>query len=393
VRLLYFFCGGCRIAAKKYDAERILNICMRYGFVYRNFRFVNDDISFECSLYTASLLEKICNDRKIEINKNEVFGLPKIISNYRKRIGILIGFVLICAITFISGRFVWDIRVSGCEKTNVNMIINELKSQNFRLGTYLPGIDVDIIENAVLINSPDISWIAINLKGTVAYVEIREKEIVPENTESNTPANLIASRDGLIEYFEISRGNTAVKIGQNVRKGDLLVSGIYESNVWGYGYMRPQGDVYARTVREISVEIPLKYQEKVYTGEEIVKKTLFFFSKPIKLYRNTGFLGETYDTINSVKNIIFFDGTHLPFSSETITYLPYIYEDRSRTQDEAIDLAYDELDTLIRELTEGGASLLRKNTNGFFLDDSYILDCNITLIENIAQISEFEVKE
>ena len=389
----YFFCGGCRITANRHDAERILNICMHYGIVYRRFKFMIDEISFECSLYNASILESVCSDCGIYISKCEKFGLPIIISNYKKRIGIFVGIILICLMTLVSQMFVWDVRVSGLEFIDERDVINELKTQNFGLGTYLPGIDIDVIENSVLINSSKISWIAINLKGTVAYVEIREKEIVYDNVEDISPANLVASIDGLIEYFEISRGNVVVKVGQNVRKGDILVSGIYDSNVWGYGYVRPKGEVYARTVRELSVEIPLNYQEKVYAESEIVKKTLFFFSKPIKLYRNTGFLGGTYDTINRKQNMKFFDGTRLPFSSESVIYRSYVYEDRIRTQDEAIELAYSELDDLICEFTERGSYLLRKNIIGFFSDDSYKLDCKITLIENIAQISEFSVVE
>jgi len=393
MKVMYFIFGGTEITAKRYDAEKILNICMHYGVVYKNFKFSDDNVTLVCSLYNASLLEKICNDSGIKLSRSKEFGVPKLISNYKKRIGIIIGIVLICAMVFTSQRILWDIRVSCEGKIDEHTVINELKKQNFGLGTYLPGIDVDVIENAVLINSKDISWISINLKGTVAYVEIRKKESVPQNVKNITPANLVASRDGLIEYFEVSRGNIAVKVGQNVRKGELLVSGIYDSNVLGYGYMRPQGAVYARTVHNINIEIPLKYQKKIYTGEEIEKKTLFFFSKSIKLYRNTGFLGGTYDTINKKEDIIFFDGTRLPFSIESILYRPYVYEDQVRTQSEAIELAYDKLNYMIDELAEDGASLLRKNISGFFSEESYLLECEVTLIENIAQISEFEVEK
>lgn len=393
MKVMYFIFGGTEIIAKRYDAEKILNICMHYGLVYKNFKFAGDNFTLECSLYNAALLEKICNDLKIRINRSKEFGIPKLISNYKKRVGILAGIILICAMVFTSQMFLWDVRVSGEGMIDKDAVINELKKQDFGLGTYLPGIDVDVIENSVLINSNDISWISINLKGTVAYVEIRKKESAPQNIKNVTPANLVAARDGLIEYFEVSRGNISVKVGENVRKGDLLVSGIYDSNVWGYGYMRPQGAVYARTVRDITVEIPLKYQEKVYIGKEIEKKTLFFFSKSIKLYRNTGFLGVTYDTINKREDIYFFDGTKLPLSIESVIYRPYVYENNVHTQSDAIDIAYDKLNRIIDEFTEGGAYLLRKNVSGFFSEEYYVLECKVTLIENIAQISEIEVEK
>ena len=201
MRWKFFLFGGCVINAKRHDVERLLNICMHYGLVYRNLRIVENEISMECSLYNACLLDRLCKDRGIYIQRKDIFGLPKIMSICKKRTGIILGLLLICAMIVVSQMYVWDIRVSGDMITDEFTVINELKNQNFHLGTYLPNVDIDMIENAVLINSPSISWISINLKGTVAYVEIREKESCQQNIKDNSPANLIASMDGLIEYF------------------------------------------------------------------------------------------------------------------------------------------------------------------------------------------------
>ncbi len=392
MRAIYFLSGGVKITAAADDAEKILNICMRYGFVYRYMRRGGDEFSLECSMYTADMLKQVCSRCEIKINIAEKYGLPYILSRYRKRAGLLSGLILAAALIISSELFLWDIRVTGCENIGEEAVIAELCDQNFVLGAYIPGLDVDIIENRVLINSPDISWISINLKGSVAYVEIREKVPEPE-AERKNPANLIAALDGQIEAIEAEKGNVAVKVGQHVRQGDLLVSGVYDSAVWGYRYTRAAGSIFARTVREIHVEIPLKYEVKSYTGDEHRELAVFFFSRAIKLYRNTGFLVGSYDTISNVENFCLFDGTRLPFSYETTTYRWYTIETAERDALEATELAYDELNHRIAEFTENGATLLKKQISWSLTDDAYILDCTVTLIENIAVTVEFEVLE
>lgn len=392
MKLIYFFCGGCRLCAAPYEAEKILNICLHYRFVYRNMKRSKDFFTLECSMYTANMLCSVCEKYGIAIKVIEKYGLPDVFIRYRKRIGILAGFIISAVLIIWSEQFVWDIRVKGCENIDEIIVKKELSDQNFRLGTYIPGIDIDMIENRVLIYSQDIAWISINMKGSVAYVEIREKTAEPEK-KSDRPANLIALWDGMIETIEATEGNIMVRVGQHVRKGELLVSGVYDSNVWGYRYTRAAGNVYARTVREIHVEIPLYYEERRYSGEEYSEITLFFFSKPIKLYRNTGFLVGTYDTICKEENICLFDGTRIPLTVITTINRWYTCETLKRDTNTAMELAYDKLDVELAKFLSDGAVLLGKNITWTITDDTYVLDCTATLIENIAGIAEFEVSE
>ena len=198
MKLVYLLCGGMKLGADREDAERILNLCLKCGFVYKDFRLGPGGLNLECSMYTGELLMQACAERGISLRVIEKYGLPDILCRYKRRVGVLVGLILAAAIVFVSEQFVWDIRITGCEKTTESAVIFQLGEQNFRIGSYIPGLDIDVIENQLLINSDDIAWISINIKGSVAYVEIREKIKKPE-PKRNAPANLIAARDGQIE--------------------------------------------------------------------------------------------------------------------------------------------------------------------------------------------------
>lgn len=381
------------MSALRKDTEAILNICMKQGIVYRDFAFDGTErIHFTCTLYTARILYEMCESCGIELVYEERWGIPHMIKKYRNRYGIFVGIIVALAIVITARQYVWDVRISGCDTLSEEDVVTTLAEQGLYTGSRLHGLDVDAIENRVLIESDRISWIAVNLIGTVAYVEIREQLPIYES-EPTAPANLVAQCDGQIETIEAYMGEVKVKIGQHVRKGDLLVSGVYDSQPWGYRYTRARGNVMARTVRTLSIEIPLVYNEKTYTGEQNTQNSIIFFSNEIKLYRNTGFLGTTYDTIYKVDKLCFPDGTKLPLTWCSTTYKNYTYEQKSRTSEEAMELAFLELDAYIDAMISEGATLLRKNIACEPGETTFVLNCTLTLVENIAETVEFEVSD
>lgn len=393
--LKHLFLGGCHISVPIEQKERLLNVCMEFGLVYNEFRYdkKTERSYFTCTLYTAKRLKELCASRYISISVDSFFGLPTVLLKYRHRYGIMIGVILSVFIVYVSQLALWDIRVSGNKTMSESDVVTLLNDQGFEVGGLIRCMDVDIIENRVLICSKDISWISINIVGNVAFVEVRESLQVQEKDNDTDPANLVASKDGQIEFVEVYEGEPKVTKGQLVRRGDILVSGIYDSFPWGYRYTRAKGEIIARTVCTLRVEIPYEYYEKVYSGEIIEEKTIVFFSKPIKLCRNTGFLGATYDTIYKIEQLRFPNGIRLPLETHKKTYLGYTHESFKRTPEQAIDIAYQDLDGQISELINSGATILKKNVTGEIGDSSYILMCTLTMLENIAETVEFEVSE
>jgi hypothetical protein len=62
----------------------------------------------------------------------------------------------------------------------------------------------------------------------------------------------------------------------------------------------------------------------------------------------------------------------------------------TRTEDEALDLAYAQLEMELGTLSSD-AQLLRKEIVTTLTEDALILDCTVLCVENIAEQLEFEV--
>ena len=173
-------------------------------------------------------------------------------------------------------------------------------------------------------------------------------------------------------------------------EGDLLVGGLYDVEGGGIRYTRARGQVFARTERSFTEEIPLQYEKKKYTGEVKVEKYWIFFEKEIKFFGNNRKSKGKYDIIDTVEYFEFPDSVALPVGIRTVRYLTYEVTDAERTPEEAERLAYDRLRRRMEtEPVEG--TLLHKRLMAEWSEDRYVLRCTANFIENIAQTKEIEL--
>ncbi len=382
--------GYRRISAEEAFAAELLNLCLENEISYADFCVdERGGISFSCALRSAKKLIELANRRGVPICASAARGLPKQLHLRRLRWGLILGSICACVLLFFSTQFVWSVRITGNETMSASEIYRELTDAGFGVGSYLPSFRAAELENRVLLSSNRLAWISVHMDGTVAVVQVVERHAADATTPKK-PANLIALVDGQIEMIELYRGECMVKIGQAVQKGQLLVSGVYDSEALGARFTRAAGRIWARTEHHFEVRIPLNYVEKCYVDEKIGGITLNFFEKSMKIFKNTGNDGGNCDIIEEVNHLDTVGPNPLPFSL-TVQSLRYYQEmQRTRTPEEALELAYASLAALLGEFSSD-TQLLSKEIKTTLTDGEVILLCTVTCIEDIAFQSEFEV--
>lgn len=392
MNLFLLLFGGKKIDCKSEYATELLDLCFRYDIAYTNFRAdAEGNISFGCSVLAAKKLFRLCRAEGIEAETPKSFGVPFFFYRHRKRAGLMIGSVLALFLMVLSQRFVWDVRVTGNIDLTESEVLAELKECGFGVGSYIPNFRASELENRVLIASDRISWLAIYLDGTVATVQIIERTERGIEEDTSKPANLVAACDGQIELLQLYRGNCLVKVGQAVKKGELLVSGLYDSQTQGFRYTRAAGSVLARTERSFSVEIPLVYSQKVYEEAKRGDTVLNFFGFSMNFSKNTGNMTESCDIIEKEKELDWFGSSPLPVTLTVSTCFPYSLQDQTRTPEAALELAYDELERKLAAFAKDH-QILQKSISTTLTESSLILDCTLICIEDIAIQSEFEIE-
>ena len=389
-----FLFGYKTLYANISDAAKIFNLCGFYSIPYRNKGYSENKICLELSLFGTARLLRLCEKNGIEIISVTSHGLPHLIFSNRHRYGLFIGLIIAVTLILMSGRVLWDVRIDGERRLSESKVAEELSACGLYVGMPLDEIDADVIQNRVMIYSDDISWISINLSGTVAYVEIRETEKLPEKEETPVAANLVATCDGEIAGFEEVKGEIAVKAGDLVRRGDLLVSGIRNSDTLGFTYTAASGRVFAKVSFEYEIEVPLEYEKKEYAAKTYCEKYLVFFDKEIKIYSNIKKMEGNCDIIDTVEYANLFSLGELPFGVRTVRYMPYEYKAAKRSESEAVDLALYKLRLI--ESEKGVGDILSKELTGDFPDADtkvYKLRCKTISLKNIAEQVEIEIDE
>lgn len=390
MRLVYWLLGCVRISVGLEDAAALLNLCMQYCIPYSDFEASEGRVLLTLRLRGYKRLRSEVLRRGIAYREERRRGLPILLGRYRNRYGILVGGLLAAAAIFLSHNLVWDIRVTGNERITASQVRALLAEYGFSVGSYIPSVNTDRLENKIMLDSDVISWMSVNIVGTVAEVQIREVEGERREDATAKPANLIAAKAGLVEEVRIFRGKVMVGAGSIVEKGDLLVSGLFDSERVGFRYTRAAGQVLARTTGEFFIEIPYEYEGIRYLDEEYYDKYLNFFNFSINISKNSGKEGVLYDKIDIVENCSLFDGAQTPIEIRTVRYRGYERVTLTRTAAEAEELAYFELSQRLGEMAED-CVIIRKTVTPRVGETSFSLYCVVVCIEDIASVSEFEV--
>ena len=389
MNIIYLILGYVDIYVKKEYTVALLNLCMYYSVPYTRFSYNADGgISMRLRLSHYAKIECECNARGIEIFQIKSGGIPVFLNKHKKRSGLLVGGLIAIVMILAFESLIWDISISGNSSITSSEIINMLAAYGVEIGSNKNKIHTQSIENKILAESDDISFISINIQGNIANVEIRERSKENEKEEKKY-ANITAKKSGVIQNAQIYRGNLVVGAGQYVDVGDLLISGIYDSKIQGFRFTRASGKVYAKTVEEIFIEIPLEYEEKFYTGAVNYEKNLNFFGFSVKISKNYGNDMVLYDTISNVENYCLRDEVKLPVNSQTVSFHEYQYKKCTRSIDEARELAYFKLSEAIIEL--GDIEILKKSIDTYSLEDKLMLVCTLVCIEDISCVTEFDV--
>ena len=244
--LIEYFRSAYLVSIHINDARLLLDFLITHNIPFHEQK--TEEECFHVLLYVPHFKEyiRLRGKRRYRNEKRKQLGFLALAERYRKRIGLVIGFFLALSLILISSLFVWDINVEGAERIPEQTILDALEARGLYLGAFIPSVDTEDSEEFLILDIDGLSFVSIHLKGTVAQVEVREREKNTEIVDTQSPSNLIASVDGQIEALRVTGGLITVKLGETVKKGDLLVSGIIDSAALGYRLVRARGEVLAR---------------------------------------------------------------------------------------------------------------------------------------------------
>ena len=327
---------------------------------------------------------------KMRFKLSKPLGLYGLLLDLRHRYGVLIGLFVSTLFFVFSSRLVWDIRISGNEKFSDYEIESALSDLDLHVGSRFGKIDKNAIETEMLSNNKSIAWISVNRRGTVVYVEIIESENIGLTEEQRYPfSNIVADRDGVIEEITVESGVATVKVGDVVKKGDILISGVIE-NERGVTFCRASGSVRASGVMDVSAESLAEITEKTPKKHRLRELSIILFNFSINIFKNYRNSEKDCDIIRENRKIALFDKFRLPIRIEKAYTIEYSEATRTRSPDEMTAAAKRELDGKIYSMLKD-ADILKLRTTGEFIDGVYRITSRVVYSTDIGKESAIEI--
>lgn len=397
INLYNYIFGYVTVRIKGAKPERFINFLMNCRIKFWDIEKISEsELIFKtASRYAGKYtLEQIAAKTHTECEIVSKKGVKFFLERHKYRLGIYTGVITGIILIYISTFFIWDIKIIRSDYRDDTEILELLEKLGCKNGSYIPKLNASELQTKAILAKPDISWIAVNIKGTVAYVEVKKREEPVEITDRTSPVNIVASKAGKITYIEAYEGDPATEAENTVQKGDLLISGAVESKVSGMLIKHAAGKVLAETSRIIEIKIPLKSVMKEYNGHKITKNTLNVFGRNIRLYVSGKISMRQYDRIKTTDSLTLFDAVVLPMKIISYAYTEFTTKEVYIDEETAKEIAIAKINGIIENKfgnDENITEIKRGNYTGEITDGYYYMKCEIECVENIAKEMPFDI--
>lgn len=372
-----FVLGAVEFEAFGGYPERFLNEAESAGVSISNARRKGESLFGICRAADYRTLRPAARKSGVRLRVKRRWGLPFLMRPFRLRGGLAVGCAAAIVVLQLLSSRVWVITVNGNETVSDEAVLQVLEPLGVHIGAAFDKADVAALRLEALRQLPTLGWLTVNQSGSVLEVLVTERQPVSP-IEDTAPADIVAAADGVVCRLVVTSGQAAVNEGDEVKKGDVLIYGMLESDV-GPMLRRAGGTVTAKTEEAVQIRVP--YTEEI-TRETVaaVRPTAVFFGWRVPLYTSGGERGREEEE----RRWLTVRGRELPLGltltrvwcDETVTV--------TRTEEEATAEAYRRLaeeEKQFADMTvENRAVTEEKNSGGTVLTAVY------TLVREIGEI-------
>ena len=378
INLLRLFFGFVEFEATGGFPERFINLCTVNGITLWQVQNNGVKVNACTSLGGYKNIRKSARKSGMHVRVIKKRGLPFFIKNNKARAGVLVGVFLAAVFLFFSSCVLWNVEVSGNERVKTEVLLEALEENGVKVGVIKSKVETVEVAESILKENKELSWVSLNIFGTKAVLEVKENTEKPKVIEKEKSTNLVAAKDGQIVLVEGHNGTNAVKEGNVVVKGDLLISGVLKNADGSEKTVRAMGKVFAKTQTTVKAEawfeneisVLKETENKNYLYALGVKIPMFVKCRGVELYNG--------------KTLLKSNGEELPFGIKWDVLGDFSQTTTAFTENQALLLALTKSVEKKRENCKGECETEKISYTAKTTESGVEVDCVITARENIA---------
>ncbi len=319
----------------KIKKENLLKINQLFSYKVKIIKQVHD-------FFYLRLLEKdleLLKKSHIEYQIISYQGIKHFYFLLIRHLSVFVGIILFLLIIYANTLTIKEISFSTHTKDNDR--IEDIISRHMYsvYGLNFMRSDINDINLILRKEFSHFEWVSVKRDGCVLNVKILEPSIINKQIEHiEGYGDLIANKDGLIKFFQVTHGIPLIEQNQYVKKGQVLVTGNlrYRNQDESEFYIPASGEVYAEVWYTKTIVVPKKTSVTEYTGNISLEKRFSLFGLDFT-YKPSKIKYDNYDKDISYEYLKIFS-YKIPIGVKKIHYLEK--DDIINVYDESTALDY-----------------------------------------------------
>ena len=256
--------------------EKQLSQLQNNGFTLCDIRRIDlRTMEFACRKRDSAGILEYLSKRGFSCNVLPPRGTAKTLQMLKDRTPLIIFllsalFALSCAM-----RCIWRIEIVGAGPY-IGEVRAFLQEESIFPGTVSDRISLKDLSARLTQRLPRVAWVRASFEGLTLKIAVTQGVPMPEIETQGGNGSVIAARDGVIESIAVYAGTAAVKPGDTVKAGDILIHGYERTSNEALIPVRARGKITALTYLTESASVSAKACETLRTGNRQTVTILHF---------------------------------------------------------------------------------------------------------------------
>ena len=393
-KVLNYLRGQVTVEVESAAPERVLNLCAAHGIPFWGLTWLSE-LRLRAAIDRAELprLRQVLTQTDAVLTVVRTEGAPEVWRQYRRRYVLLAAAGLLMLMMALGSTHIWAFQVTGNDTVPTEMILRTLEKYGVALGAR-SRIRQEELRNHVLLELPDVVWLTVNMRGCTAHVQVVERQRPPHLYTDGEITNVVAARDGLVTSVQALDGEAQVMAGSTVTAGQVLISGVVDSDRRGYRLLHGMGQVWARTWYELSVSVPLTVREKGQETEAVTHLAVDVGRNRIKIYGKGSMTGPDCDKMTLYHQARLPFGLTLPVKLAVERTVRHAVEEAERPIADARAEAEEQLmRRLLAVLEDSGGDLLQSRFDAVRQGERLVVTLHAECEEQIGVSSPLDIQD
>lgn len=370
--------------------ERFINMCKHRKM--KIWGLESKGNKYFCCIYAKEFrnLKSLAKKTKVHVRILERHGVGFYLFRYRKRKGFFLGLIIAMILIWGLSRFIWKIDIEGNIGVTDDMLYEYLREENIYHGMRRNDVDCESICKKLRIDFQEIIWVSASLEGTNLNIVIKEgTEVYTSSNESMEKHDIVANVDGIIYSMVTRKGAAKVAIGDHVKKGDILVSGILElKNDAGETIKEEQicadADIWIKHSIPYYSKCDNMFREKQYDKSNKVLVGIRVGDVNLRFgFQNKK---DNQEQLTEYYPIALSDGFILPIEIQFQKTRDYRLEKKSYTKEMQEIIHKEQYDIFCKELLEQGIKIIHEDINNYMSDECMIYQGQLEVIQQVVDL-------